>query len=460
MERPRDDLKGFLRAGSSASHSPDGPEAHPCLPDRKAIITFEEGLDDTAVKSLVDGVGGDEAEVFYLAGLDEFGGFLPPIHDEVGGLGDAAFPGFAQGFRVAVAEGIAHAGGSDEGRVADDDVGLGPFGAAGVGVVEDGFAGAVVGDFLAGDGVGLGGVAVPDGDDFAGGGVAARDGGIVGEDGVLLEDGGGFGEERALVGIGLAGGFPLPLEEADPEDELGDGDGAAVEFEAEELARANLEAGHFEGGVAAEVFVGFEDFGFEALHEFERDVEEVSGAAGGIEDAEGADFPVEIADGGEGFLAVGGGLFEGFLAEFVAGVGLGFVEGLDVLLGVFGDLSGGGFGFGRFSGGEGGGGFDGFPLVAKGLDEGGADEALNVGAGGVVGAELVALAGIEGALDEGAKDGGLDGGPVGIRGVDEEGDLLGAEREGGGVLEEAAVEMRDGSEQEDGEVRARGHVSP
>ena len=45
----------------------------------------------------------------------------------------------------------------------------------------------------------------------------------------------------------------------------------------------------------------------------------------------------------------------------------------------------------------------------------GQDEALDVGAGGVVGAELVAVAGVEGAFEEGAEDGGLDLAPVGLR---------------------------------------------
>ena len=112
--------------------------------------------------------------------------------------------------------------------------------------------GGFVGDFLAGDGMGLGGVAVPDGEDFAAVRIAARDFLVVGEHGVLLADGWVLGEQRAVAGVGLAGGFALPLEVADPEDELGDGDGVVVEFEAEELLGADVEVVHLEGGVAAE----------------------------------------------------------------------------------------------------------------------------------------------------------------------------------------------------------------
>ena len=61
-----------------------------------------------------------------------------------------------------------------------------------------------------------------------------------------------------------------------------------------------------------------------------------------------------------------------------------------------------------------GGGAGVLPVGAEGLDEGGQDEALDVGARGVVGAELVALAGAEGAFEQGAEDGGLDLAPVGV----------------------------------------------
>ena len=76
-----------------------------------------------------------------LHALHDFcSGLLPPEHDEVGGLGDVAFPGFAEGFGVAVAEGVAHAGGSDERRISDDVIRLRPFGAAGIFVIEEGDA--------------------------------------------------------------------------------------------------------------------------------------------------------------------------------------------------------------------------------------------------------------------------------------------------------------------------------
>ena len=57
---------------------------------------------------------------------------------------------------------------------------------------------------------------------------------------------------------------------------------------------------------------------------------------------------------------------------------------------------------------EDGGGADGVPFLADRLDDGGHDEALDVGAGRVVRAELVAFDGVEGAFEQRAEDGGLD----------------------------------------------------
>ncbi len=71
-----------------------------------------------------------------------------------------------------------------------------------------------------------------------------------------------------------------------------------------------------------------------------------------------------------------------------------------------------------------GGGADGFPFGAEGLDDGGEDEALDIGARGVVGAEFVAVVRIEGAFEKGAEDGGLDVAPVEAGGGAEEDELV------------------------------------
>lgn len=110
-------------------------------------------FEDAAVEGLLEAVGGDEAEALDLAVAGQVGGVVPPEHDEIGGIWHLR-PGGAQGFGVAVAKGLAHGGGADEGRVADDVVGLRPFGGARVGVAFARDLRGFVGYGFAGDGVG------------------------------------------------------------------------------------------------------------------------------------------------------------------------------------------------------------------------------------------------------------------------------------------------------------------
>ena len=160
-----------------------------------------------------------------------------------------------------------------------------------------------------------------------------------------------------------------------------------------------------------------EHFAFEALHVFERDVEEIARAAGRVEHAHRAQGVVEGVDLGQR----GGGL--AFVGEEQRG-------GLDV-----------------------------GPAFAQRLDDGGQDEAVDVGARGVVGAEGVALGGVEGAFEQGAEDGGFDLRPVGAGGLAQQGDLVAVERQDVGRLEQLAVEARQGVAQDDGEA-AGVHLFP
>ncbi len=170
-----------------------------------------------------------------------------------------------------------------------------------------------------------------------------------------------------LGGRPLPLGAEVPLQVADPEHQFGDGGGARVDFEAEELVRVDGEAFDFEALLrVAELGEGVEHFAFEPLHVFQRDVEEVAGAAGGVEDADGAQRWWKAR------TSVGGVLELAFVGEQQGG-------GLDVV-----------------------------PVGAQRLDDGGQDQAVDVGARGVVGAEVVAFERVEGAFEQGAEDGGLD----------------------------------------------------
>jgi hypothetical protein len=112
--------------------------------------------------------------------------------------------------------------------------------------------GLFVGDFTAGDRIGLKGAAVPDELGFAVGAFCEVLF-VVGEDGVaaldvveFFED--GLGRGRRAVDA------EVPLEVADPEDEFGEGGGAGVELDAEDLVGIDGGALQVEEiGVVAEI---------------------------------------------------------------------------------------------------------------------------------------------------------------------------------------------------------------
>jgi hypothetical protein len=164
-------------------------------------------------------------------------------------------------------------------------------------VLEDGDAGGFVGDVAAGDGMGLGGATVPAGEGLA---VGAGEGfdAVAVEQGVAVLDVVEVADD-GLGGMDGAAVAEVPLEGADPEDEFGDGGGAGVDLDAEELVGITVCAGEVEEGLAfAEGVEEVEDLALDALEVFEGDVEEVAGAAGGVEDAEVDEALVEGADGG------------------------------------------------------------------------------------------------------------------------------------------------------------------
>ena len=65
-------------------------------------------------------------------------------------------------------------------------------------------------------------------------------------------------------------------------------------FNAEQLVRIDGQSGVFQDLLRlAEGVQGIEHLAFKALHVFQSDVEEVSGSAGGVEDAGGAKLPMK-----------------------------------------------------------------------------------------------------------------------------------------------------------------------
>ncbi|MBK1631588.1 hypothetical protein CKO31_12705 [Thiohalocapsa halophila] len=384
--------------------------------ERQRLLLFHVVGDDPSVEGLAQAVGGDEAEALDVAGAGEAGGLVPPVHDVVGGFGHLQV-GAAQGLDIAVAQGPAHGAGADERRIPHHKIGLRPRGRARVDVALHRHPGALVRHGLAGDGVGLGGAPVPAGDGAALG--VGLEGDVVpGEDGVAALDVVGV-FEQGLAGRGLGVGAKVPLEVADPEHGLGDARGAGVGLQAQHLLGAHGGALQLQALLGeAEVGLGLQDLAFQAFQVLKRHIEKIAAAAGRVQHAQGAEAAVEGAHLLDGLRA---------LAVLVQPVG----AGLDI-----------------------------GPFGAQGLDDGGQHQALHIGARGVVGAELVALHRVQGALQQGAEDGGLHLLPVGAGGIDEAVDLRPGQGQGLGLREQAAVEVRDRRAQHAGEGAARIHVRP
>ena len=161
-----------------------------------------------------------------------------------------------------------------------------------------------------------------------------------------------------------------------------------------------------------------QDLALQALEMFQGHVEEVAGAAGGVQHPHIGKPHLEGGDQLDGLRV---------LALLVQGEGRAVHRG---------------------------------PLLAQGLDDGGQDQPFHIGPRGVVGAELVALLGVQGAFEQGAEDGGLHMAPVGLSGVDEQVDLGAVQGQGLTVREQAAVEAQHGAAQDGGEGAALVHVAP
>src|SRR5690606_14895303 len=174
---------------------------------------------------------------------------------------------------------------------------------------------------------------------------------VPGEDGVAVLDLPVALQHRLGEDDGLAVAAAVPLEVADPEHEVGDGGGAGVDLDPAELRGGDAEP--LADGLADEALGDASGLVFEGLQPGERDVEEVAGAAGGVEDADGGEAGEEAGEGASGLVAEAGAL-----------------AAVPGLLGPLDELLGGGP--------------DGLPLLAERFEDGGADEALDVGAGGEV----------------------------------------------------------------------------
>ncbi len=189
----------------------------------------------------------------------------------------------AEGRDIAITKVYAHVFVADKGRIADHKVSLRPSSTTWIDKIVNWGACIFIGHILTGNGMLRICRAVPTGLRLAMF-IPGEFFFVISEDGVAAFDVVEFFED-GLGGHGFAVGAEVPLEVADPEDQIGDGGGAGVDFDAAELVGIDGEAGVFEGELGVgELGEKVIDFAFEAFHVFEGDVEKVAAAAGGIED--------------------------------------------------------------------------------------------------------------------------------------------------------------------------------
>jgi hypothetical protein len=100
--------------------------------------------------------------------------------------------------------------------------------------------------------------------------------------------------------------FEMPLQVADPQHEFGDGGGAGIGFQPEELVRVNRVGGEFEFEVLAELRGEIEDFAFQNFQMLQGNLKEVPHAARGVEHGQAAEPLVKGVHLGAGAFQVAG----------------------------------------------------------------------------------------------------------------------------------------------------------
>src|SRR5690606_12143992 len=137
---------------------------------------------------------------------------------------------------------------------------------------------------LLGDGMLDAGDAIPSRDDVSIV-IDARDSLIVLDQCVAVLDVAVLTEDRRIEPACVSVGAEVPLEVAYPEDDLGDGGGAGVDLEAEELVRGDgVATRHVERLLPAVRLQGLQDLALQPFQVLERHVEEIPAATGRVED--------------------------------------------------------------------------------------------------------------------------------------------------------------------------------
>ena len=193
----------------------------------------------------------------------------------------------------------------------------------------------------------------------------------------------------------VAAGAQVPLQIADPQHQFGDGRGPRVDLDAVELLGPHDLALQFQKRLLlAQLAHHLQHFAFQPLQVFQGDIEKVARTARGVEDADAGESALEGPDLGQRL---------GSLAPF---------------------------------GQQQRGGHRRLPLGPQRLDDGRQHQPLDIGARGEVRAQVVALIRVERTHQQRAEDGRLYVAPIGLRGLDQQLELVGGQRQRPRVLEE------------------------
>ena len=319
-------------------------------------LGLEVPLQGAALEYLGDGIGGDQAEALEACA---FGGKIlrrpvPPVHDEIGAI-IHFLVGCPQRLGILVAGARADVLATDEWRITDNVIGFRPLRAARIFVVALGI-----------DAIML-------------------------QHRVLLLDILEFAQDGFNGWLAL--GAEVPAQIADPQHQLGDGRGARIDLKSEELVRIDREAFKPQRLLSAQLLDEVEHLAFQPLQQFQRDIEKVSGAAGGIENLEIAEPVVKQFDPLQRLFRVD------------------FERALHIV-----------------------------PFLAQGLDHRGNDQALHIGARRIVSPEPGALRWVQRLFQQRAEDRGIDLFPILARRFLQLADILAPHGKDPGLGEQIAIE--------------------
>ena len=227
---------------------------------------------------------------------------MPPEHDEIGAI-RYPLPNASQGFDITVAKCLPHGRSTDKRRIPDNEIRRRPLGLTRIQIPQHHFLCALIRHLLAGHRMHLRRPPIPTRHRLPIS-IDQRLHPVIRQHRVAALDVVELLDHR-LRRQHVATGAEMPLQITDPQHHVGDGGGAGIDLDAEELVRIDGEAGELQRCLFfAEAFEGIENFPLQTLEMFKGDVQKVAAAAGGIENPQRTELVVELLDQSDGAVTV------------------------------------------------------------------------------------------------------------------------------------------------------------